>query len=339
MLAKRLDEIVADFIKTGPTADEVQRYVTNTVSGTIGGLESVGGFGGKAVALAQGALYSNDPGYYKKQLAALAAQTPATVQAAAAKWLTRPVYALTVEPGARDAYAEALVPKEVQVVQAANAQAKGTRGPIPAAGVVASLAFPEVSRARLSNGIELVYAQRTAVPVTLMTISFDAGVAADPADKLGTQQLTLEVMQQGTTTRDSIALAEAQERLGTRISAYTAIDRTGLGIYAPSANLGGALDLLADVAQRPAFAPEEVARVRNQQLAGIAQELTNPNALAGRVVPKLTFGPAHPYAKAFGSGDPKAVGALTRDDLIAFQRAWLRPEKAKIFVTSDRPLA
>ena len=42
---------------------------------------------------------------------------------------------------------------------------------------------------------------------------------------------------------------------------------------------------------------------------------------------------------AAGGGDPKAVAALTRDDLIAFQQAWLRPEKAKIFVISDQPLA
>ena len=38
-------------------------------------------------------------------------------------------------------------------------------------------------------------------------------------------------------------------------------------------------------------------------------------------------------------GDPRAVAALTRADLVAFHQAWLRPDKAKIFVTSDRPLA
>ena len=31
--------------------------------------------------------------------------------------------------------------------------------------------------------------------------------------------------------------------------------------------------------------------------------------------------------------------ALTRADLVAFQQTWLRPDKAKIFVVSDRPLA
>ena len=34
-----------------------------------------------------------------------------------------------------------------------------------------------------------------------------------------------------------------------------------------------------------------------------------------------------------------AVAKLTRDDLIAFRQAWLRPDKATVFVVSDRPLA
>ncbi|MGQ7394110.1 insulinase family protein, partial [Streptococcus suis] len=89
----------------------------------------------------------------------------------------------------------------------------------------------------------------------------------------------------------------------------------------------------------PTFPEAELARVKQQTLAGIAQELTSPNGLVGRVLPPLLYGPAYPYAKAQGGGDPRAVAALTRADLIAFQRAWLRPDKAKIFVVSDRPLA
>ena len=58
---RRLDQIVGEYIANGPTADEVQRCVTTDVAGRIRGLEQVGGFGGKAVALAEGALYANDP--------------------------------------------------------------------------------------------------------------------------------------------------------------------------------------------------------------------------------------------------------------------------------------
>ncbi|WP_204273504.1 hypothetical protein, partial [Stenotrophomonas maltophilia] len=65
VVSKRLDEILADLLKNGPTADEVKRVATTNVSGRIAGLESVGGFGGKAVALASGELYSGDPLHFK----------------------------------------------------------------------------------------------------------------------------------------------------------------------------------------------------------------------------------------------------------------------------------
>jgi len=335
---KRIDAILGDFLKNGPTADEVERYVASTAAQTIAGYESVGGFGGKAVALASGELYSNDPGFYKKQLQELAAQTPASVKAAADKWLSRPVYALTIVPGPRDAYAEAAEPKPVPDT-GKDDRVKGTRGPLPAVGEIPALAFPKVERTKLDNGIELVYAQRTTVPLTRINMSFDAGTAADVPGKLGTESLTLGMMDEGTATRDSETLAKDEESLGANIGQYADADRSTVGVFTPSVNLAPALGLFADVVRNPAFAPAEVARVKNQQLAQIAQELADPNGLAARALPKVVFPAGSPYAKENGSGDPKAVAALTRDDLVAFQQAWLRPDKAKIFVVSDRPLA
>ena len=337
-VATRMDALVAEFLKTGPTADEVNRYVTSTVSNRIDGLEAVGGFGGKAVALAEGALYSDDPGFYKKQLAALAAQTPATVKAAVDKWLSRPAYSLQIVNGRRDAYEEAKVPPAVKVAAAPEQAPKGTRGAIPAVGEVAGLTFPKVERAKLSNGIELVYAQRSIVPITQAVLSFDAGVAADVPDKLGTQALTLAMLDEGTSRLNSIQLAEARERLGAQIATGSTPDRTTVSLRVPSANLAAGAALWSDIARDPAFAEDELGRVKNQQLTQIAQELTSPQGLAQRVLPKLVS-PNSPYSKSQGSGDARAVQALTRADLVAFRQAWLRPDKAKIFVVSDRPLA
>jgi len=339
LAAKRLDAVTAQFLAQGPTADEVNRFVTTSVAGRIRGLESVGGFGGKAVALAEGELYSNDPGFYKKRLDRLAAQTPASVKAAADKWLRRPVYALNVVNGKRDAYEEAQVPAAKQVAAAPEQAPKGTRGPLPDVGQLTGLSFPAVTRAKLSNGVELVYAQRNVVPVTQAAISFDAGTAADVAGKLGTQQLTLSMLDEGTATRTGSQIAQERERLGAQVGSYASGDRTAVTLFVPSANLAPAAALFADVVRNPAFAEAEVARLKNQQLASIAQELTTPDGLADRVLPPLLAGPDSPYAKDQGSGDPKAVAALTPADLRAFHTAWLRPDKARIFVVSDRPLA
>ncbi|HEX8301684.1 MAG TPA: insulinase family protein [Sphingomonas sp.] len=338
---RRAEEILAELIAKGPTADEVRRVATTNVADRIAGLESVGGFGGKAVALASGQLYSGDPLFFKKQLQATARITPAAVRAAAARWLTRPSLTIRVEPGVREAYQDTQGAPAAANPEAAQATSvKGTRGGLPDVPQIGELDFPKVSRARLSNGVEVIYARRGAVPITQIVLSFDAGVSADPDGKLGTQGLTLSMLDEGTTSRDSTAIAEARERLGADIGAGSSADRTYLTLATPSPNLAASLNLFADVVRNPAFAPEEVERLRASMLAGIAQSLTSPGGLGNRVLPKLLYGPASPYAKlAAGSGDPAAVKALTRDDLVAFHRAWIRPDKAKIFVVSDAPLA
>ena len=364
MVSKRLDEIIADFVRTGPTQDEVTRVATRQVASRIAGIESVGGFGGKAVTLAEGALYSDDPEFYKKRLQALAAMTPERVTQAMQQWLTRPTYALKVIPGERDPYVEApakaatFAPSYYRAPQAgekplapaskiAAAQAGGSsakkgvdRSKLPEVGQIPDLDFPDVERAKLSNGIEVVYAQRATVPVTQLSLSFDAGHTADPRGALGTQALMLALLDEGTRTKNSIEIAEAQERMGASITSYASMDRTNVNLFALSPNLAPSLDLFAEVVKEPAFAPNEVERLRGQQLAKIAQELTQPSGLAARTLPPLLYGEAHPYGiPATGSGDPAAIKALTRDDLIAFHQAWFRPEKAQIFVVSDRPLA
>jgi predicted Zn-dependent peptidase len=336
----RMDATIADLLKNGPTKDEIDRYVTSYVAGRMRRLETVGGFGGKAVSLAEGALYSNDPGFYKKQLAALAAQTPASVKAAMNRWLARPGFTLTVENGPREAYANAAAAPAAPVVAAKDAApaVKGTRAPMPAVGPAAELKMPAVQRARLSNGIELIYAQRSVVPTTTALLSIDAGTAAEREDRPGTQPLTLAMMNEGTGTLYSTSLAEAKERLGARIGFASGADRTQVSLYVPSANLAAAAGLWAGVARAPSFPASELPRLKTQQLADIAQEQTQPFALLERVLPDLVA-PGSPYAIAHGSGDAPVVRALTRDDLIAYQQAWIRPEKAKIFVISDRPLA
>ncbi|GGB29329.1 zinc protease [Sphingomonas metalli] len=337
--ARRLDAIVADFLRTGPTQDEVTRAVTGRVVGRIRGLESVGGFGGKAVALAEGALYSDDPGFYKKQLEQLATVTPAQVRAVAGRWLGRPALTVDVVPGQRAAYAEAKVPPPAQPVAAAPVPAKGTRGPLPAVAELKGLSFPAIERATLSNGIKVVYARRTAVPMTTAVISFDAGIAADVANRLGTQSLTISMLDEGIPGYDAIALAEARERLGAAIGTGASPDRTTSSLSVPSVNLVAASSLWSGMLRAPTFPDSELPRVKAQQLAGIQQELTSPYGLVARVLPPLVVGTDSPYAKNRGQGDAAAVTAATRGDLAAFHQAWLRPDKARIFVTSDRPLA
>ncbi len=349
LVAKRLDEVVGEFLKSGPTADEVRRVATRSIAGTIGGFESVGGFGGKAVALAEGLVYSGDPAKYKKDLAELAAMTPAKVTAAARKWMSRPVLRVTVSPGDRDTSPATLeitgdapgatAPAAAKPAVADAAPAKPTRA-APPLGAFPSLTFPAIERAQLANGIPVYFARRSEIPVVRVSVGFDAGAAADPKDQLGLQSLTMSLLDEGTTSLNSTQIAETQERLGATLSSGGSLDRSQVGLYALTANLAPSLDLLADVVRNPAFDPKEVERLRNEQLARIAASLTQPAGIANTILPGTIYGDAYPYGRPFGgAGTVATVKRLTRDDVVRFQRNWLVPDNAAIFVVGDTTMA
>jgi zinc protease len=80
--------------------------------------------------------------------------------------------------------------------------------------------------------------------------------------------------------------------------------------------------------------------LRGQQLASIKNELKDPQSIAYRFLPPLLFGTDHGYGISFtGTGDAGAVQKVSRDDLVSFHQKWFRPEKSRLFVVSDRPLA
>ncbi len=314
---KRLDELMADFVKNGPTAEELRRAATTEVAGRIRGLEQVGGFGGKAVTLAEGKLYANDANFYRRVLADYARVTPAQVRTAFNQWLTRPPLKIRLEPGERPPYQEAAAAPKTAAATTTAAPPPSTKRELPKVGQLASLDFPTIQRATLSNGIRVTYAQRTAVPVTQMAL----GLLEEGAGSLTAQQI-----------------AERQEDLGAVITTASSADRSNVILSALTPNLAPSLDLLETVVEQPTFAPAEVERFRTQVLTGIAQAKNDPNQIAVRTLPTLLYGASHPYAFV-GAGEEQAVKAFTRDDLTGFQQRWLRPDNMEIFVVSNLPLA
>ncbi len=335
IVSKRLDQLVADYIAKGPTADEVERAVMSEVSGRIRGLEQVGG---KAGTLAEGQTYAHDSDFYKTSLAAYAGITPAVVRTAMQQWLRRPALTIILSPGERAAYTESKPVADAKTAEGKDAGAvKGNRQ-IPPVGQLSALEFPTITHTRLANGIPLDYVQRNAVPVTQVALAFDAGTAADSPAERGLSSMTMDLLDEGTSKLTSQEVAEAEERLGADVSTSNVGDRSYVSLDTLSPNLSPALDLLTAVTKDAAFRPEDVERARTLKLTAIAQMQKDPTRVAHRVLPAVLYGADHPYG-APGGGDPKAIAKFTRDDLIRFEQRWLRPDNVKIFVVSDRPLS
>ena len=253
------------------------------------------------------------------------------------QWLRRPALTITLSPGERAAYTEAKAVVPPKAGAKSDGAATGNRA-IPPVGQLAALQFPAITHTKLSNGIPVVYAQRTAVPVTQVALAFDAGSAADDPRTRGLADMTMGLLDEGTSKLSSQEFAEAEERLGADVGASNAGDRSYVMLNALSPNLAPSLDLMTDTVKDAAFRPGDIDRIRAQTLTAIAQQQKDPQRVANRLLPAVLYGANHPYGGAPG-GDPAAIAKFTRDDLVAFRARWLRPDDVKIFIVSDRPLS
>ncbi|WP_300527937.1 pitrilysin family protein [Maricaulis sp.] len=321
----RLDEIIAEMLEEGVTEDELEAVVTRTNAGVVRGLEQIGGFGGKAVTLAQGELYASDPGFWRTYLERLNSATPAAVTATASEWLNTGSHEIHVLPFG----------------DFESVETDADRSALPVVASTPELVWPEVQTAELSNGVDIVFVRRDAVPVVEMQMVFDAGYAADSAagGQLGLADFTMNMMDEGAGRMDALEIAAEAERLGAQLSTGAGLDTSTVSLSALRSNLRQSVELMATVITDPRFANDDIERVRSMTLSGIQQEMANPIAIALRMLPPEMFGEGHAYSVPFtGSGNPETVSGFSRDDLLAHQAAWLRPDNATLFVVGDTTL-
>lgn len=321
-----LDAELERFLRTDPTADEVIRARASINSRSVRGLERVGGFSGKAPMLAQGALYADDPGFWQTALGWMNEAQQRDLLTVARDWLGRGFYQLSVHPYGR--------PAATQMTDAS------VRSNMPQVSTTPDIDFPTIERGTLANGISVVLARRTAIPAVQVGVQFDAGFAADPTGMPGLASFALDVMDEGTETRDALTIAAELDQLGASLTAASDLDTSRVGISTLKRTLQPAVALLADVLQNPAFASGEIERVRKQRLEAIAKEMVSPVGLALRFLPPLLYGEGHPYAIPFsGTGTAEVVQSITRNDLLSFRNQWLRPDNVTVFVAGDITLS
>ena len=331
-----LDETIARFLATGPTQAEIDRWSTNF---TVNYAMSLEALTARAEALAQGLIFTGDADAYHRDLDYFTSRTPATVLAVARRWLGRPAYALTVLPGAR--VKEAAAPPTVAAAPApvaSTAPVRQVRMPMPGVDAPAAPRFPAIERTRLSNGIEVIYAHMPHMPFTQLPLNFPAGMMVDSADRHGLQALMMSTMVKGVPGYDAAAIEAYGERLGISLSGGAGVDNSAVSLSTPSINLAPALTLLARTVMQPSFPTDGVEKSRRQTMDILNQRQLSPDSLILYTLPPLID--AHsPYALHSAFGEPQVVSNLTRADLIAAQRRWIRPEGAKLFVISDQPLS
>ncbi|WP_224488102.1 M16 family metallopeptidase [Robertkochia flava] len=315
-----LMEEVNRFIQEGPTEEELRRVKSAYFANFIKGLERIGGFGGVSDILASNQTYFGDAGYYKVMLKYIEDATAADLQAVAAKWLTKGKHILECHPFPEYSITDTPV----------------DRSGLPALTAQKSSKFPELERARLSNGLNIVLARRTGVPTIAMQMMFDAGTKTDYLSKAGTASLAMNLLDEGTKNRNTLEISEELQMLGASLYSNSGLDESNVSMTTLKPTLNESLDLFADVIRNPAFPEKEFERLKKDQINSIKREKSQPFGMALRSMTKYMYGEDHPYGNPYtGSGYEETVDAITLDDIKNFHETWLRPNNATLIVTGD----
>ena len=201
--------------------------------------------------------------------------------------------------------------------------------PLPARDVK----FPPYEVRTLKNGLQVIVVLHHEQPAVSLRLIVRAGGALDPIDKPGVASLAASLLDQGTDTRSAQEIANTVDSVGGALGTGAGTDLSFINAVFMKDSFGVAMDLIADLARHPSFQTEEIERQRQQMLSALQVSYDDPDYVASTVFDRLVYG-FHPYGKP-DSGTPASLARITRDDLIAFHRAYFAPNNAILAIVGD----
>jgi len=211
-------------------------------------------------------------------------------------------------------------------------RAQGVATTVPALAPERSVTWPKRTRARLSNGLEIVLAEAHSIPKFHGELFFRSGEALVSDRAVGLAELTATVARTGTSARTSRQIEEELRRLGADLGVSAGQDTSAISFAGLSEFAEPLLRMVNELAREASFPTPEFDRERRQKLEEVKLERTSPGFLASERLRKVLFGP-HPYAKI--SPSEAQVAAYQREDLVSVYREIYTPENALLVLVGD----
>jgi zinc protease len=343
-LEKAINEELDAFRKEGPTAAELARARNGIESRIIEGLETLGGFGGVADLLNSFNHYLGTPDFLAADIGRYENASVESIEAFTQGQLnTNQRVVVYGVPGKQDLGAEVPTPKGEQKDttktggEPVNADA-GWRADAPKPGPQSPLHLPVPEQFKLSNGLTVLYSERPGLPLVAASLVLRSGKGANPVDRPGLASVTARMLQQGTTTRSALQIADRAADLGASLSSRASADNSLVATQSLSRSFPEALELLADIAQHPNFPKAEIERVRSERLAALVQEKDEPFSVALRVAAAALYGLHDAYGYP-DSGTAESLKAISREDLQHFWEQNYLPNESALIVAGNIKLA
>ncbi len=185
----------------------------------------------------------------------------------------------------------------------------------------------------LANGLRVIVAHRSGVPLVSSELVVLSGSEVDPPQRAGLAAMTAGLLTQGTRHHSAPQLAAAAESLGGSLGSAARWNRSLVSITVTTPKLDAALGLVAEVATEPTFAVDEIDRLRTQTLDQLKVSYASPGALASLAAERLVYGNGaygHP-----AEGTPASLPRIDRASVVDLHRTYFRPDNAVLVLAGD----
>ncbi len=197
------------------------------------------------------------------------------------------------------------------------------------------LQLPAFSQQQLANGLAVLVAPRSDLPLVSLTLAVRAGPEADPAGRPGVAEMLATLWPKGAMRGGASVgapdIARQAEALGSALDARSSWGASQLAMTVTTARTEAALALMADVLRRPLLSADELQRARAQVLDGLRVTYGSPGEVAQLALRRSFWGDV-PHGRVAPAA---AVQRLTRADLQAFQATWVRPDRVALVLAGD----
>lgn len=205
----------------------------------------------------------------------------------------------------------------------------------PVSRQILRVKLPKPREARLKNGVTILILEDHRAPFVTMQLSIrGAGALFEPAHRVGLAGATAQMLREGTTSRNSVQIAEAIDRLGASIGAGSGFgsSETVLSASGLSDNLDSWFAIAADILLHPSFPLEELEKYKQRERVQLKQQRTSANFLTSERFNRAVYG-EHPAANV--SPTAQSIDALTRDALMQWHRERYAPQNAILGIAGD----
>ena len=314
------EEVLASIATEPPTEEEFERAINRIEMQHYRTLSRVGGFGGRADALNYFNTFTGDPDRLNTVMDDYRKVSREDVLRAHQQIFSGGQVRMRVYPERPLSTASVTVDRTVQ----------------PAGRPTPAFVPPTPQRGRLSNGMEVIVANKSAVggPLVSFALLARAGATGDPDGLPGLSSFTAAMMDEGTTSHSSQEISAAFEHIGSRLGAEARKELTLLTAETLGRHWQHALALAADVARNANFPEHELERVRRERLTDLRRARDDAGFLADSNFGALVFGSGSPYAHS-NLGNEATVSSVQRADLVGRHAQALRPDRLCLLVAGD----